>query len=510
MRTRGPLYVALLIAGVVTGVTIRDNSFTPWGTDPGSYINAGHRWAIGDLFEPDALQLWPRWNQVGVPLGNTPGAIRGTYVTTYPLGFPVLLAVGDLVDSDLGSYLVAPFFAGVLVLTTFGLARNVTSVAAALLAAALVALSPIVIVHAITPMSDVPAAALVMLAIVMSLRPSLTAALAAGLALAMAIMTRPILAPLGLVPFVLILMRNYRAAMIFALAAAVGPALLAWSQLLLYGGALKSGYIGFESFFSRDRIGVNAEVYIRSLATLHSPFIFLGLAVAIPLYFTRAERGRQALVPIVALVATALINYALYLPYMTYDDVWSTRFLLPGQVALFILLATAVSDAVIAVSRLARALAIVCIVPIAIVAYEGTRLLPFVFSAQPGQNHLRLMGYYLRDALPRNAAVISFLHSAGIAYYTGAQVVRFDMISSIDGEEFVEGLARRGYQPVIVIDVTNELGTYMRTLGATKYALDWPERATSLGYSAMRYLWLSDRGLPREQLPRSEVLRDQK
>jgi hypothetical protein len=520
MSARVAVYVALLLAGVVTAVTIRNNSFAPWGTDPGSYINAARRWAEADLFEPDALQLWPRWNQFGVPLGSTPSAIRGTYVTMYPLGFPVLLAVGDLVDPELGAYAVAPFFAGVLVLTTFFLTRTITTTAGALLAATLVALSPVVLIHAVTPMSDVPATALLMLAVLMSLRPSGMAACAGGLALTMAVMTRPVLAPLGIVPFALILMRRWFApsertrvegkhAALFAAAASIGPALLAWSQLVLYGSALKSGYPGFENFFSRDRIAINAEVLVRNLATLHSPFVFLGLAAVVPLYFTRAERDRRSLVVVVALMLIALINYALYLPYLTFDDVWSTRFLLPAQVALFVLLAAAVNDAVIAVSRLARVLAIVCVIPAVIVASEGAKLFSFVFGAWPGQAQTRLMGYYLRDALPRNAAVISYLHSAAFAFNTGAQIVRFDFMSPADAEVLIEALKRRGYEPVVVIDTPHELATYMMAVNGTKYQdLTWPERAMSMGSGPMLYLALGDRDRPRDALPATDVLKD--
>jgi hypothetical protein len=54
---------------------------------------------------------------------------------------------------------------------------------------------------------------------------------------------------------------------------------------------------------------------------------------------------------IAALIAIVLINCAPYLAYFTYDDVFATRFLLPAQVALFILLAAAVHDAVVAVAR---------------------------------------------------------------------------------------------------------------------------------------------------------------
>src|SRR6185503_5783307 len=118
--------------------------------------------------------------------------------------------------------------------------------------------------HAVNTMSDVPATALVMLAFLMSLRPSMTAAVAGGLALALAVMTRPVLAPLGVVPFALVLWRSWRHAAVFAVAAAAGPALLAWSQFLLYGGALTSGYPGFAGFFSRDRIALNAVIYLRN------------------------------------------------------------------------------------------------------------------------------------------------------------------------------------------------------------------------------------------------------
>lgn len=506
---RGPLYLTLLIAGLLTAITIRNGSYTPWATDSGSYINAARRWAEADLFSPDALQLWPRWTQLGVPLGHTPAAIRGTYVTGYPLGFPILLAAGDLVDRDLGVYVVTPLFAGLLVIATFFLARYVTTAAPAVLASALVALSPIVIGHSVTPMSDVPATALFILALVMSLRASLMAALAGGLALALAVMTRPILAPLGIVPFALILVRNWRHAVIFALAAAAGPALVAWSQLLLYGSPLKTGYIGFEGFFSRDRIGVNAEVYVRNLVALYSPFVFLGLAASVPLYFTRDERSRRPFVVMVALIVMIVINYALYLPYMTYDDIWSTRFLLPAQVALFILLAATTRDAIVAVSRLSRVLAVVCIVPVAIVTYECSKLFPFLMAGWPGQSQTRLMAHYLRDALPPNAALITFLHGGAFALTTGAQIVRFDLMSPADAEELIDALQRRGYEPVVVIDAANEWATYVMALKGTKYeTLDWPERALSVGFTQMWYVALSDRTRPRDQLPPTDVLRD--
>jgi MFS family permease len=519
MRTRVALYTALLIAGLVTAFTIRYASFTPWASDTGSYVHAARRWAERDLFAPEAFHMWPRWSALGVPLGNRHSAISATYVTVYPLGFPMFLAVGDLVDRDLGVYLIPPIFAGLLVLATFAIARRIAPDWAALLAAVLMALSPIVLANSVLAMSDVPAAALVMLAIAMSIRASTLAAAAAGACVAAAVMTRPVLAPLGIVPFFLLLTGaasrvtawrewQWRHAAMFLLVAAIGPAMLAWSQLVLYGGALKTGYLGVEGFFSRDRIAVNAVIYPRNLIALHSPFIFLGLAAVVPLYYTQDQKNPIVLRIIITLIALVLINYALYLPYLVYEEIWFTRFMLPAQAALFILLAAAVAYAVTAVSRLATILSIVCVVPALIVMYEGTKLYRDIFAAWPGQVHARLMIHYLREALPRNAAVISFLHSGAIAHYTGRQVVRFDFMSRADADIFIEALVQRRYRPVFVIDQENEWGFYNAILAGTKYQrLDWPLRAKASGGLTMWYLDLSDRNRPRDQLQPLDVLR---
>jgi hypothetical protein len=204
-----------------------------------------------------------------------------------------------------------------------------------------------------------------------------------------------------------------------------------------------------------------------------------------------------------------LINYGVYLPYMTLDDVWLTRFFLPAQVALFLLLASAAIDAMVAVSRLARVLAIVCLVPVLIVAYEGRKLLPSVFAAWPGQVHARMMGYYLRETLPANAAVICFLHSGAIAYYTSAQVVRFDLMSRADTDVFMDALRQRRYEPVFVVDAPNDWGTYVTNMTGTNYVrLDWPERALAGGLATMSYQALSDRDSPRGGTRPTDVLLD--
>ena len=512
---RIPVYAAWLAAGLVTAFTIRYASFTAWGTDPASYVSAAHRWATHDVFASDSLQLWAAPSAVGVPVGSRQGAIPGTQVTIYPLGFPVLLAMGVLIDGDLGVYLIAPAFAGLLVLSSFAVARNVVSDWAALVATCLVALNPIAHTYTVTPMSDVPAAALVMLAVAMSIRPSMMAAAAAGASVGAAIMTRPILAPLAVVPFFLSFRGEKRArwshTAVFVLVASIGPAVLAWSQLALYGGPLTSGYGEAVGFFSRDRIAVNAGVYIRHLATVSSPLVFFGLLCALPLYHSLEERKPFVLRVTVGLIALVVINIALYLPYLTYDEVGYTRFFLPAQTALFVLLAVAAAYASAGAARQWKPLAVICTLPVLIVMYTNTQFMPLMMHPRVEQPHARTLGLYLREVLPPNAAVITYLHSASIAHYSGRQIVRFDLLPSGRGaEQFIARLIARGYHPVFVVDQDNEPAQYRMALGGTVYErLDWPARATAMtpGSSTLRYVDAAARDQSRDRLPPIDLLR---
>jgi hypothetical protein len=509
---RIPVYAAWLAAGLVTAFTIRYASFTAWGTDPASYVSAAHRWAAHDVFASDSFQMWSTPSSVGVPVGSRAGAIQGTYVPMYPLGFPVLLAVGVLADADLGVYLIAPVFAGILVLSAFALARSIVNDWAAVFAAALVALNPIAHVFTVTTMSDVPAAALVTLAVAMSVRPSMMAAAAAGASIAAAIMTRPILSPLTVVPLMLCFRgTRWSHAAVFVLVASIGPALLAWSQVVLYGGPLTSGYGETGTFFGAARVAVNARVYIGHLAAVSSPLVFFGLLCAVPLYYTLEERKPFILRVIIGLITLVVINVAVYLPYLTYEDIGYTRFLLPAQTALFVLLAVATAYACAGAAKRWKPLAVICTLPVVIVIYTNTQLMPLMMHPHVEQPHARTLGLYLRAVLPANAAVIAFLHSAGIAHYTGRQIVRFDLLPpGREAERFIERLLARGYHPVFVVDQDNEPAQYKMALGGTAYErLDWPARATAMipGSSTVVYLDAADRDRSPDRIPPIDLLR---
>jgi hypothetical protein len=498
--------LAMAIAGIVTALTIRSATFVPWGTDPACYVNAARRWADADLFAPNPFQLLPRWPLLGLPLGERPGAIEGTYVSMYPPGFPLLMSVGHVIDEEVGPYLVPPIFAGLLVLATFALGDLVAGTAAGLLAAAMMAVNPILWEFAITPMSDVPASALLLIAFVMSVRPSLMASAAAGLCVAWAFLTRPVVAPLAAIVFLLVLLDavprarmwrgwRWKHAAMFAIAASLGPLLLAATQSVMYGDPLTPGYPTFGMFFSSDRIATNFALYTRHLATLQSPFIFLGCFAALPLYYARDQRDPLTLRVLLATMATVAINYAVYLPYMTYEELSFTRFLLPAQAALIVLLAATVSYACAVVARAWKWLAVIALVPAAIVLNESRARVPPFLAVQTGQSHVRSMGKYLREVLPPNAAVITFIQSRAIEHYTGAQIVRFDLLSPSDAEAIVETLLRRKYLPLFIVDDQMDWSVYVQAFRGTKYQrLDWPPRATFVAASQLWLYDLRDRG----------------
>src|SRR5262245_2054837 len=177
------MYTALLVAALATGITIRDGAYVPWGTDTGAYISQAQSWAKGELFTPASFLFWTPWSLDAMaesPLGHRPGPIRGTIVGSYPLGFPVLLAVSLKLAGQLAPYVVTPLFLGVLTWCTYLLGAQVSSGWAGVAASVLIAATPITLSHALMPMSDVPAAAFWMAGLLLALRPRHGAAAAAG------------------------------------------------------------------------------------------------------------------------------------------------------------------------------------------------------------------------------------------------------------------------------------------------------------------------------------------
>lgn len=503
--TRLGTYAALLIAGLVFAVTVRSNLFVAGGSDSSGYLSASELWRTGFLYRPEPLVFWATWPSmpdVAFPLGYRSGPIRGTEVSFYPPGFPILLAAATEIGGPMAGHLVSPLMAGVLVFAAFAVGRAASGTIAGLIAAALTASSAELLLHSVHAMGDVPAAAFWILAWWCALRGTVSGAAAAGSLAAFALLIRPNLAPLAGVIGLAILVgdstapdgrREWRwlASALFAGFVALGVAVLMWTQDALYGSPLAPSYPGWSTLFSAKYILPNCRMYLRLFAEAHTLWPTLGVAVAAAALW-RASRLNSEIDRRVALSGGGImaVNLLLYLPYMPFDHWPFLRFLLPGTTALFVLFAALVAVAVRAAWRRLKYLAILLPLLLAPIALHGRPLGAYALNDWRAQSNVRLMGHYLREALPQNAIVLAFAHSGAVAYYTGREIVRLDLIEPSALDAIIDDLARHGYRPVFLLDQLLEEKPFKQRFVTSRYGkLDWPMRAR---FASVTPIWYFD------------------
>ena len=491
---------AIVIVALAIGLTIRFSIFTVWGTDSAAYIHAGKRWAKSDLFVPAEFVFWAPWSLGGAadsPLGHRPGPTKGTIVGQYPLGYPLLIAAAIRIGGDLGAYVVAPLCLGLLTWCAFLLASTLSGPWAGVMASILVALNPLTLLHATQPMSDVPAAALWAAAWVFAMRARTSAAASAGIAVAGAIMMRPNLAPLSIVIAALVAAQHtpsrwFTRLAVFGACAAIGPAMVLWSQHALYGDALTPGSPGYEDFFSSSRIPRNAALYPLLINRLHTPLIFAGLLIVPWLLRTVRQNAqeRDSLIVSLAGLGFIAINYTLYLPFLTYENWDALRFVLPALTACYVLFAGVVERARRVLARRSSWLAALALVPLAIVLLPVRDEMDYVRESVPGYRRVQLMGHYLQAALPQNAVVLTYFESGTAMTYASRPIVRLDLVEPSGLDRVIEDLQRRRYRPVLLIDEVIESRIFRDRFKRSQYGpLDWRERAKFVGPTE---IWLMD------------------
>ena len=441
------------------------------------------------------MGLWATWPNAAAsaaPVAYRPGLIAGTDISVYPLGYPVVAAAFLAIAGPLAVFVVAPLAAGLLAWCTFVVARHLAGPIAGLLAALLIAATPVTLLHAVDAMGDVPAAACWLLAWLMALGHGRGAAAAAGAATAVAVMIRPNLAPLGAIPGLLILFDatapsrwRWKNAALFLALAAVGPVIVGWSQHVLYGSPLTPGYVEWRGFFRIAHIAPNLELYPRLLWRLHTPLLLAGFA---GVWLFRQSRVAWSAFAMIAL------NFAIYLPYLSLDDWPFLRFLLPGLAALFVLFAATLVQLGILVGRWSRWLTPLALIPAVLVLMQAMPQVRYSLNEWRAHTRVRLMGHYLHEVLPANAAVLSFMHSGAVAHYTARQIVRLDLLEPATLDQVIDQLRGHGYHPVLVLDEALEGEAFRARFPQSRYGrLDWRPRATFTTIGRIWYLDLADR-----------------
>lgn len=442
----------ILVAG------IRFGTFAVGGSDSYGYVSQAALLANGRLTETVPYvpsYSWYLADHTLTPLGYRPTAERGRIAPAYPPGFPLLLAPAWRLSPS-AVYYVVPLFGALAVWLCYALGGALEDRLAGGLAAALFSVSPTLLFQNAQPMSDVPAAACWLASILFASGAGARRAAAAGVVASVAILIRPNLAPIAILPLALLVWlapdarARLRHAVLFITAAIPGAAALAWIQDVRYGSPLASGYGSIDVLFSWDNIPLNLARYPRWLTETHTPFVWL-CALA-PFALARTSRRARA-IGWSALVVVAAV-FALYLPYVAFKPhEWTyLRFLLPA-IPLMLLLAT---RATVAFARqlpaVVRAPLIVVFFGALVVVCTQTADRRRAFELRPGEQRYAEAGAFVRQRLPSNAIVLAGQHSGSVRLYGERPILRFDLLQPNDLDRAIAELRATGFMPFMVVD----------------------------------------------------------
>ncbi len=492
--------LSVLFAAALAAAGITHGTFSASSADAAGYVSQAHLLATGRLLrdEPLARQVgWPDAEWTFSPFGYRPGMHEGEIAPTYPAGLPLVMASARAIIGDDGPFIVGPLLGAVAVLCTYVLGARLHSRLAGLVAAALLATSPIVLFQIVQPMSDVPVMAWWALALVFALAPLPLAPFAAGATTGMAILTRPNLVPLAAVVILALAMRPsnrpFRTrGLLFA--AGVIPALgaLALVHSRLYGSPLVSGYGDVNDLFSFAAILPNARAYTNRFVQGELPALVLTGCAGLICIFRPGPHATSLRDVLLLGTAAAALVLACYLPYGVFTE-WSyLRFLLPAFPPTFVVIGAVAARAATRLPQpirglvLVAALTVICSINIVNASREQA------FNLRRYEARYRTAGRYLEAALPRNAAIIAVQQSASARHYTGLPVVRWDLLP-VDLDAAVATLRDLGQHPLVLIEDW-EVDALKAKFPRSRLArLDWAPRADFGEVTRVRLYDLSDR-----------------
>ena len=428
-----------------------------WGTriaagpDPSGYVSQAAMFARGEVTieVPQWAQNAP-WDDAGFsasPVGWHPTYQTHILAPTYSPGLPLMMAAVQKLAGFDAVFYVVPLLGGALVLSTYLLGSYLAGPWVGAIAAVLVVSSPTFLLLQQQVMSDVPVAAFLTLAIAGALHgahPGLT-----GAAAGFAVLTRPNLVPLVMVPLAIIAAgeRPVRRLTAFVMPLGVACAIVAALNWRYHGSPLISGYGPLTNFYSLANIRPNLLQYGHWFVMLHTPLPLIGVTAIV---LAQGHRGRIALVTL----AVPLALLALYMPFLVFHRIdWGyTRFLLPGYPALFAGFGMAVTAVIARTSRAALA-AVAAAVIVSVVVAHGwiVCMRSGVFRQRAGDARFARIVDYVRR-LPEQSILISNAHSGTLRFYTGRGVLRFEAIRPEELDTAATHLRRQGYALFLVGD----------------------------------------------------------
>lgn len=327
--------VALLVGYAL--VLFHHTSFAAGGADSSGYVNAARLLASGRASEPirglQRLGLPPGDGPLFIPLGYGPGPRPGTMSPSYPPGLPLHMAAAAFVGgSSRAPFLVSPLAGLACLLLIYFLARELgLPRGLAFAGSVLLGFTPVFVFQEVVAMSDVPATAWALAAVLAAYRARRSAAwsLAAGAAFAIGVLVRP-MNVLLLPALALVLPLRRKHLSLFVLGGAPFAAFLLLYNRAAFGSPWRTGYGSLlAGGLSWSNFAPRARHYSFWLARTMSPILLVGwLAVMVDRRVAVRDRA--------ALFVWFAGFFLFYSFYVVYDAWWYTRFLLPGLPAIIL------------------------------------------------------------------------------------------------------------------------------------------------------------------------------
>jgi hypothetical protein len=487
---RGPRLTSI-VAGLAVLTTILSSTYSPSGADASGYLSQAAMWSQLASRVADPLVILPEW-PLGAgdtaPLGWKPALDRGWQVPTYAPGLPWLMAVPHAIAGTTGAIVVVILSAGVVVWSAGALAWRLGGGLAGLAAACLMASSPTFLYQAFQPMSDVPVTAAWTLC---WLFVASRAPVRAGLAASVALLIRPNLAPVAIVPWLVLMMKGtrasaWRSARRFAVPTAAACAAIATLQWRWYGSPLTSGYGAAGELFAWPNLEPNMRLYAKWLWQAEPAIVLAAFAGAVSAGWLIARRSRAWATaassvdrrrPAWVIAGLVVFSAGVTLAYLVYAvfEVWSyLRFLLPAMAALATVSSVAVTAALRQLPTHLRGVAVlVGIVFVSALGLRTARQLD-VFQIAASTARARDAGHQLARTLPPRAVLLAGEQSGSMRYLTGRPIVRWEALDPRSLETALAVLEARGFEPWWVLDQFEEALVRTRFAGVPEAALDWP------------------------------------
>lgn len=477
----------LVLAAGVAWLGVARGAHVAGGADSYGYVSQAHLWAAGRLTVPQPLLDDPPGGirqEALAPLGYRLSPERNALVPFYAPGFPMTMALFELAAGPDAVFAAMPLLAAVAVWATFALGVRVAGRGVGLAAALLLATSPAFVfqlTHA--PMSDIPAAAWWTVALVLAARQARSSALLSGLAVSAAILTRPNLVPLAIVPAAALIwpreMRragrrpDWRRGVLFALGTVPGAAAVAILNSYWYGSPVESGYGQLAGTFYRwEYFAANAVRYPVWLGESQGILVFA--AVAAPLLWRHRLRPLDhPAVMLLACTAFVVLTYACYAFYLPFDAWWVLRFLLPAFPPLFVLTGAALAGLASRLTARAASVAIPLLISMMVLhAIDFSREQSAYDST--AERRYETAGRHIAAHFPARAVFLSALHSGSIRHYSGRLTIRYDLIEPERLQPAIADLRRLGYTPYVAVDDAEREAFVERFGGTPAGRLDAP------------------------------------